>query len=142
MATVGHFGFGAILTIGTEVVAGVKTLTGPSISMETLDITSHGSTAPWKEFCAGLRDGGEVKVEGNFKNGATANSSMLTFLNSGDVKSVTFEMPATSDAAHGSTWTFDALVTAYELTDPYDNLMTFSCTLKVSGQPTLVDDAS
>jgi hypothetical protein len=40
------------------------------------------------------------------------------------------------DAAN-TTWTFDALVIAFEPDEPHDGALTASATLKITGKPTL-----
>lgn len=51
---------------GVEVftpLADVTNVSGPGLSRETIDVTSHGSPDAWMQFIGGLKDGGEVSLE-------------------------------------------------------------------------------
>lgn len=41
----------------------VQSITGPNITMETLEQTELASSGGWKEFCASFKDGGECTVQ-------------------------------------------------------------------------------
>jgi hypothetical protein len=71
--------FGTALQIGNggtpeafTTIAEVINISGPTLSLETIDVTSHGSTDAWREFVAGLKDPGEITFDINFvPTGAT-----------------------------------------------------------------------
>lgn len=44
-------------------IASIVSITGPSISADTIDVTNMDSPGGWKEFIAGLIEGGEIGVE-------------------------------------------------------------------------------
>ena len=52
----GFFGNGTILTVGTA-IAELESISGPSISMDTIDVTTHNSTGGIREFVGGMIDG-------------------------------------------------------------------------------------
>jgi predicted secreted protein len=53
-------------------IAEVNSISGPSLSRDTIDVTSLDSTSGYREFIGGFRDGGEVSLEMNFtKDGFT-----------------------------------------------------------------------
>lgn len=44
-------------------IAQITNISGPNISVDTVDVTSMDSVGGWKEFIAGMIDGGEVSIE-------------------------------------------------------------------------------
>jgi predicted secreted protein len=131
----GASAFGAKLQVaGTPNVdiAELTSISGPSISRGSIDVSSHDSTNNLKEFVpAGLADGGEVSVEGNFTNHATQSALVTAFKATATVNYIVdYVSPAV-------TWAFAGLVTALEVQAPHDGKLAFSATFKVCGKPTL-----
>ena len=128
----GGAAFGTVLTVGTA-VAELTSISGPSISMDTIDVSHHQSADRAREFVAGMIDGGEVTVEGNL-TGANSAAALLALMASGDVTAgATVVFPAPTSL----TWTFDCLVTSVSTDSPYEDKVSFSATLKITGLPTL-----
>ena len=132
--------FGTSLKIGdgasTEVftaLAEVTGITGPGMSMDTVDIISHTAAGGWKEYAGGLLDGGEIKLELNFLPANTSQHLLTTAMAARTKKNFKIEFP---DTAH-TTWTFSAFVTNFEPSAPVDGKLSASATLKITGQPTL-----
>ncbi len=124
--------FGTVLTVGTA-IAELTSISGPSISMDTIDVSSHQSADRAREFVAGMIDGGEISVEGNLTSADSA-AALLALMASGDVEvSATIAFPTPPNL----TWTFDCLVTAVSTDAPYEGKISFSATLKISGLPGL-----
>ncbi len=44
-------------------IAQITNITGPNVVMDTVDVTTMDSVGGWKEFIAGMLDGGEIGVE-------------------------------------------------------------------------------
>ena len=55
-------------------IAEVSSINGPSFSMDTVDATNMDSTNRWREFIAGLKDGGEVSFDVNWDPAAATHS--------------------------------------------------------------------
>jgi predicted secreted protein len=130
------FANGTVLTIGSAIAA-LKSISGPSISSDTLDTTTHDSTDGFRTFISGLKDGGEISVGGNLTD-ATESNILIALLEAGTVtEGATIDLPTET----AMTFTFDCIVTAYETTEPHDGLLGFSATLKVTGKPVLAETA-
>jgi len=137
--TSGYSGFGTTLQWNAQPLAELLSIGGPSISIDTVELTSHDSADTFREFVAGLRDGGDVSIEGNFIPSDTAGQrAFVTDLKAGTKR----EVIITGPTAAAFTWTFDAVVTAYEPTHPFDGKLGFTATLKVTGKPVLAITAS
>lgn len=130
--------FGTVLKVGdggspTETftaIGGVKDISGPSLSMETEDVTNHGSAAA--EFVATVLGGGEVSFDVNFDYSDEQHASLLADLQAGTLRN--FQLVLTDAGA--TTIDFSAIVTGYELNAPVKGVLGASLTLTVSGEVT------
>ncbi len=135
----GYAGLGTILRLGAPInqdVAELTSISGPSVSADTIDVSSHDSLADedaYRTYVGGLLDGGEISCEGNLTTAAAGNY-IMTALEGRVAIPITVTFPA---AAGVATWTFDGLVTAFETSAPHDGKLGFSASIKVSGQPVL-----
>jgi predicted secreted protein len=130
--------FGCALKKGGTEYAGVTNISGPGLSLDTVDVTSHDSTGAWEEVVGTILRSGEISLDLVYDPAdAThkyAAGGLLYDLVSRTSIALTLEF---SDAAT-TTWSFNALVTGFEPTAPVDGALTASVTMKLTGQPTLV----
>lgn len=133
---------GATLKFGTTPVAlvNVHDISGPSMSVDTIDVTAHDSTNWYREFVVGFIDSGEVSFSINWdpdetthKVAASGLPYLLTQRTSED-----FELEFQTGAAAGDTYkaSFTAYVTAFEPSAPVEDKQTADITLKISGAVT------
>jgi predicted secreted protein len=126
------FAFGTIFKLGTTTVADLTSVSGPEMSADTIDVTTHSSADRYREFIQGLRDGGEISIEGNFK---AANSlTIITALNSSSAQTATIDLPTKPSV---SRFTASVICTAFSTEAPVDGVVPISATFKVTGKPTL-----
>jgi len=131
----GNRAFGAILTYtaGAKVIGEITNIGGVELSADTIELTNHQSTSRYREFVQGLRDGGEVAIEGNHVPGDEGQAQILTHFDtdaSGGVLALTLVFIDDSD------WAINAIVTRYKAADaPVDGKLAFSATLKITGKP-------
>jgi hypothetical protein len=133
MASGGLAAFGTLFKIGATTVTEVTSISGPGISVDTIDVTNHSSTGAWKEFVAGCLDGGEVTLDINYvptdathKNAA---SGILALL-------ITRALTACSVVFSGSTWSFSCYFTKFQPSAPVGDKLSASVTVKISGAVT------
>lgn len=140
MTTAAKAAFGVTLSRNSNVIAELTSIGSPKLSLETADVTSHQSSDSYREYIGTLLDGGEVAIEGNFISSDTDGQiGLITDMEAKTVQSFVITFPTAITA----TWTFTALVTAFEIGDmAVDGTLTFSATLKISGKPTLAITAS
>jgi predicted secreted protein len=135
--------FGTLLKLGDgavsenfTTVAELRNISGPSISADAIDVTTHNTPTPWRRFIAGLLDGGEISFELNFIPTDPTHSysaGILKDITNRTRRNVQIVFP---DVAV-TTWTLPVIWTAFEMSsDPAEVLMA-SVTAKVSGPPTL-----
>ena len=126
--------FGTIFTLGstgsTGVIGNLTGISGPGISADTIDVTSHDSSAGYRQFVAGLIDGGEISLEGNLLTAAAGNAFM-TAINARSTTACSIIFPTIGK------WTFSGIAVGFETDSPHDGKIGFSASVKVTGQPTL-----
>ena len=143
MPTKVRIGMGTLLSYSNGLLPEVFTLLaervsikGPGFSRDSLDATHMDSPNNWREFIAGLKDGGEVTIESNYvPTDATQNATTgaLALFNSGVTRNWKLVMPVSPIV----TWILPAFLTNFEPDIPLDDKMMLSLTLKVAGEPTL-----
>jgi len=134
--TLADIGYGAVFGIesatpGTyTAVAEVTSITIPSRSRDAIEATHLGSANAYKQFIAGLKDGGECTLGLNFVAGATAVMVAAFEAEKGKYRII---------APDGvNTIIFEGFFTEYSPPElaPGD-LMTATATIKLSGMATL-----
>ena len=138
----------------TSTAAGIGELTnisGPTMSAEQIDVSSHDSVGNYREFVAGFLDAGEISLEGNLTADGGADTLVGYF---GDRGTHHFHVlfPATGTSTGGDMdehqsgfymrWVFYGQITGVETAAPYDDKASFSASVKVSGQPFLTVSSS
>jgi len=129
--------FGTIIAIdnaGTySTIAFVRDVGGPSLSLDTIEITTHSSAGGWREFTPGLLDGGEVTLD-LFLDTASATqgntTGLLSEITGRTVEGFRITWPDATTAV------FNAIVTSWEPGAVVDGALTGSVTLKITGAVT------
>ena len=103
----------------------------PSMSSETIDVTSLDSTSGYKETIGGFLDAGEVQVEMNWIKG-TGQTRIRDYLSSKTSAAYKIFVNA------GGAWSFNGIVTGWNLTFGADEAIKASATIKVTGAATWV----
>ena len=127
----------------TGSLASVSNISGPSLSLDVVDVTSHDSTDRWEEVVPTILRTGEIGFDLIFDPGAdnhdkvrTAmigrlkNSFALVFPD-GTVLDATPTSPDTSKTA----WFFDAYVTSFQVQTGTDGPIMASVGMKITGKP-------
>jgi len=135
----GVSGFGTLLTWDSADIAELTNISGPSESINTIDVTSHDSDDGYEEFVAGIKSGGDISIEGNFiSTDSTGQIAMHTDFQAGSKKTWIIKHPSWVESSHEYPQvTGSGLVTAFALGTPYNDKISFTATIKVSGKPTL-----
>jgi predicted secreted protein len=73
MASNAWWAYGSAFKVGNDgtpetfaKVAEVLDISGPNMSMETIDVSSQDSVNGWREYIAGWRDAGEISISANW----------------------------------------------------------------------------
>lgn len=117
-------------------VAQVLSISGPSMSRETIDTTDADATNDWRTFIASYIDGGEITLELHYDPDTATHEKTAGFLEDfagTAVSDYRLEFP-TSPVTY---FAFSALVSGVETSAAHDGVLTASVTYKVMGAVTL-----
>ena len=135
--------FGTLLKIGdgagTETfttIAEVLDIDGPTLTQDTVEVTSQTATARHKEYIVTLKDGGEVTFDVNYvTTDGTHNPTTGLIKDYKDGTLRNFQIIFSDSGT--TTWTIPAFVVSFGTTMPVNGALGAAITLKVSGEPTL-----
>lgn len=119
------------LTSTWDTIAEVTNITGPGMSRETIDVTSFDSSGGYREFIAGLRDGGDISFNMNFT--AAGYQTMKDDFESDTRQDYSIQLPDTDN----TTFELEGLVTELPLDIPLDDKISCDVTIKISGETTI-----
>ena len=125
------FGDGATPTENFTNIANTTNFGGPGLSRDTHDATNSDSPDGYREFIAGLRDGGEFSLDLDFVPGATGIETLLTHFHSDTPVNYRVIYP------NAYRFVFKAFVTAFDPSAPIDDKMGIPATFKITGKPVL-----
>lgn len=144
-------GFGAILqkADGNGPLAlfidimGIKSISGPSISRDTHDVTTMTSQG-WREYIGGLVDGGDVGFAANWlprdeTQGQEVGGLMAEFDKGSCESRSKWRILVPGCPGEDEVYLeFDGILSGQNIDIPLDDVMGFEGTVKVSGRPRLV----
>lgn len=129
----GTHGYGSVFKLNDTTISEITNISGPNLSADTLDATTHDSSDGYREFVQGLRDGGEFTVEGNLDHDNNV-STIKTQFDTSSVVSATITMPTSPSQTQ---WVANVITTGLSTEAPHDGLITYSAGMKITGKPTL-----
>lgn len=128
--------FGTTLKKGDVAIGEISDIKGPSLSANLIDVTDLSNADGYRKYMNGLKDGGEVDVEGFLNPSNAGQVGLVSELEAGTQSEYVIEFP------DGAKWTFDAIVTGFETGATLEDGVSFSAKLKVCGRPVLTAGAS
>jgi len=124
---------GCRLEKGGVAYAQVTNISGPGLSLDTEDVTSHDSTAGWEEVVGTILRSGEVTMDIVYDPAGATHAALLV-----DLAARTIITTYTIDFIDAVTiWDFNALVVGFEPSMPVGGALTAVVKFKLTGQPTL-----
>ena len=123
--------FGVTVTVASNTIGGLKSVDIPETEVTDIDVTTHDSSGGYREFVGGLKDGGTVTLGGAYDIANTGQTYLRTAANQGGAP-VAVVVTFSDD----STASFNAFVKGYGVTNPLDENVEFTSSLKVSGPVT------
>lgn len=116
-------------------VAQVSDISGPGMSADTEDVTTHDQATAWEENVVTILRTGEVSMSIVYDPNAVthaATSGLLAKLQNKTPTQFRIVFPGPYN------WTFDGYASGFEPSAPVDGSLTADVTLKITGAPTLV----
>lgn len=135
------FGLGTQLQAGDGLVpqafttiAEVRSISGPSMATDIIDVTSHESQFGVREFKAGLIDPGELTFDLAFQPGEPTHGARAGLQKDQVARTIrTYHLVFPNTV--GFTWAFLGIVTGMPFTFPTDEVIASSVAIKVTGLP-------
>ena len=112
-------------------IAEVNSISGPTMSRDTIDVTSLDSTGGYREYIGGFRDGGTISISMNFT--ATTYIAMKTDFEDASSHNYEIVLPDTTSTS----LEFIGIVTECPLEISPDDKVTSSVTIKITGMVTV-----
>ena len=119
---------GGVADAYTE-LAEVKSITGPNISLETIDATHHQSPSGHREMLPSFKSAGEVSFDINFLPGVGTHQTLFDLWSNRTLRKYKIIFPDTSN----TDWIFEAYVSNLSISAPIDDVLGASVTLMLSG---------
>jgi predicted secreted protein len=111
-----------------DYLAEINSISGPTMSRDTIDVTSLSSTGGYREFITGFRDAGTVTLTMNFTRATY--DLMYSDFTSNEAQSYEIILPD----GDSTSFEFCGLVTELPLEIPTDDKITANVTIKITGQ--------
>ena len=125
----------ALKKAGTE-YANVTNISGPGLSLDVEDVTSHDQATSWEEVVGTILRSGEITLDLVFDPAHATHKYAAGGLSYDLVQKTAIEFTLVFPDA--VTWTFTALVTGFEPSGPIGGALTAVAKFKLTGAPTLV----
>ena len=114
-----------------EAIAQINSISGPSMSRETVDVTTLDSPGGYRKFIPSLKDAGEISLSMNFD--INTYELMKDDFEDDDLQEYQIVLPD----ADSTTLRFSGMVTGLPLDIPLDDKITADVTIKISGEAEL-----
>lgn len=129
--------FGTLFKRGATTIAQVKKISGPGLSLDTEDVTTHDSASGWEEVIPTILRSGEVSLElvydPNLATHKNASGGIIYDLVQKTSQTYSIQFPSNPTV----TWTFTAFCTKFEPSMDSSGALTATATYKLTGAPTL-----
>lgn len=131
--------FGTKLKRGNEYVARLLNISPPEFSRADIDVTNHDSPGGFKEFIPGLKEAGEVPIEGHLFPTDDTQKGLLAAVDIDEPEPWVIEFPTVPKMYIS----FDGYVKSFKVGNAtVDGVITFSAAIKVTGKPVIETDES
>jgi predicted secreted protein len=139
MSTANH-GHGGILSFAATAIGNVLSISGPSITVDSLDISTMGSTGKEREFIPGMIDNGEITAELNYDGSSGGDANVLNAqVTATAAQALVIQFGDHTTPTSASKFESSAFITALGAEIPFDGKVTQSVTFKLTGQKTYTD---
>ncbi|WP_017602209.1 phage tail tube protein [Nocardiopsis lucentensis] len=113
-----------------DLVGEATDISGPEMSRDTIEVTSHDSPDAFREWVGGLKDGGEVTFTVRYD--PDLHNPLQDDFDDEQTRNYQIRLPDVP----GGIWNFSAFITNMGLSFPMEDAMGADFTFKISGKPT------
>ena len=132
----GLHGHGTSLSINAIVIGNIVSISGPDQSRDSIDISTMDSTDKWREFTTGMLDAGEITFDLNYDGAAVGTANDLNTAFTAVASTILVTLPDTSS------FSASGFITALGTAIPFDDKVSQSVTVKLTGAMTFTDVAA
>lgn len=115
----------------------ITKLAGPGMKVDMKEATNMLSPNTFKEFIAGLREGGDITFEGNYIPKDATQLNTQADLNAGTLSTWSLTLAGTPGNTNCGIWMFSGYVSGLTPNIPLDDRITVSGSIKITGKPVL-----
>ena len=130
--------FGIALKKGGTAYAQAKNISGPGLSVDTEDVTSHDSTGGWEEVVPTILRSGEITMDIVYDPAHATHKYAAGGVIYDLVQKTAIALTLVFPDVGSTTWSFNCFVIGFEPQGPVDGALTATVKFKITGQPTLV----
>jgi len=116
---------------GFTLIPGIRTITGPSMSADVIDITSHDTPGGFRDKMQGLKDWGMLSFELLWDPGAAKHQQLFDDYVAGTVRHYQLTYPDVG----GTTLSFSGFVANNPTSAPFDGALTKTAEIVIMGSP-------
>jgi len=124
-------GDGATPTEAFTLIPGIRSITGPSMAAEVIDITSHDTPGGFRDKMQGLKDWGMLSFELLWDPGQLKHQQLFTDYTTGAVRHYKLIYPD----AGATTLSFSGFVGNNPSSSPFDGALTKTAEIVIMGSP-------
>lgn len=129
-------GFGTTITFQSGLFGEVKAANFSGLTRDELDTTHMTTTNGWMTFIpSDLKNAGEVSVEIHW-HPHTKMAAIKTAMTAA-AETITITAPVPTGGSSGATFACSGFMKSCDMGLPHDGLMTSTCVLKFTGEPTM-----
>lgn len=115
-------------------VANVGTITGPGLSLNVVDITSHSTGVPWREKIGTLLDQGDLTFDVYFIPNDAGHQALLAAFVSRATRDWQLSFPTTPAR---TVWGLHGFISKFSTSEPVDNVVKAALTITGTGEPAI-----
>jgi len=120
-------------------IGNIISIGGPELARDGLDISTMDSTSKYREFLPAMLDAGEITIEVNYDGTASGTGDFLAGKLAATNHLVIIRFGDHTQPTNESNWKCQGAITALGHALPFDDKVTQSVTIKLSGVATYTD---
>lgn len=122
-------------------IANVSNISVDGMAMDHVDMSTMDSANKWREYVAGMKEGGEITADINYDGSASGTCDKLFNTLYGEEKGYAIFFNETTNPTSNSLFTCPGTLTRIGMAIPFDAKMNQPVTIKILGEPSFADAA-
>jgi predicted secreted protein len=119
---------------GQSPVANVSTITGPGLSLNVIDVTSHSTGVPWRQKIGTLLDQGDMTFDLYFVPNDAGHQALTAQFVTRNTADWQLSFPTTPTR---TVWGLHGFISKFSMSEPFDNVVKAQVTITGTGIPAI-----